>query len=432
MITRSRFIAALGLAGLLVTSVGCTDSLNAGPLAYIDNEALTHELKGKANLAGKPALQAKVRAALAKLYGDSPRTIRVPEDSGFPGGGLSLANLKQVGEGDSARIEPIYHTLPDGRPDRAHPQIGGYALYRRNCLHCHGVSGAGDGPTATFLFPIPRDFRKGVYKFTSTPSGARPHRDDLARTIRDGLLGTSMPAFEALMSPSEIQQVVDYVIFLSMRGETELALIEEGSISDESDAGALGDDIVKEIATGVFEKWKSAQTLVMNPSVPRTPSDHESVIRGRDLFLGRTKEKLECAGCHGALAKGDGPSFVPEKVFNMVVYGGDPSTRQQRVDALDERIKTLWNQKADDWGNPLRPANLNKGVFKGGRRPIDLFWRIAKGINGAQMPAHYPTLNEAQIWDLVNFVLALPHDPDLLASAPPATPPRLAESRSPQ
>lgn len=431
MTKRSRWITALGLAGLFVTSTGCSDSLNAGPLAYIDNDALTHELAGKANLAGKPALQDKVRAALILLYGHSPQRIRVPENSGFRDGGLVLANLKKVGEGESARVERIYHTLPDGRPDPSRPQIGGYALYRRNCLHCHGVSGAGDGPTSAFLFPPPRDFRKGLFKFTSTPSGARPHRDDLTRSIRDGLMGTSMPAFEALMSPSEIAQVVEYVIFLAVRGETELALIEEGSIADETDAEALGDDVVKELSIGVLEKWKSAQSQVMNPAIPRTPSNPESVHRGRDLYLGRTKEKLECAGCHGALAKGDGPSFVPIDVYNMVVFGGEPGTRQARVDALDDKLKTLWKQKADDWGNPLRPANLNQAVYKGGRRPIDLFWRIAKGINGAQMPAHYPTLNEAQIWDLVNFVLALPYDPDLLASAPPAPPPKLAESNAP-
>ena len=50
----------------------------------------------------------------------------------------------------------------------ARPQEGGYAIYRKNCLHCHGVSGAGDGPTAPFLYPLPRDYRKGIFKFTST------------------------------------------------------------------------------------------------------------------------------------------------------------------------------------------------------------------------------------------------------------------------
>ena len=27
------------------------------------------------------------------------------------------------------------------------------------------------------------------------------------------------------------------------------------------------------------------------------------------------------------------------------------------------------------------------------------------------MPAHYPTIDEKKIWDLVNFVLALPYEP---------------------
>jgi hypothetical protein len=108
-------------------------------------------------------------------------------------------------------------------------------------------------------------------------------------------------------------------------------------------------------------------------------------------------------------------------VFNNVVFGGNPSERAARVAELDEKTKVLWNQKPDDWGNPLRPANLNRGIYKGGRRPIDLFWRIAKGINGAQMPAHYPSpLNEAKVWDLVNFVLALPYEPELLRDAPSA------------
>ena len=69
----------------------------------------------------------------------------------------------------------------------------------------------------------------------------------------------------------------------------------------------------------------------------------------------------------------------------------------------------------------IRPANLNRGVYKGGRRPLDIFWRIAKGINGAQMPAHYPSpLDDKKVWDLVNFVLTLPYEPELLRDAPPA------------
>ena len=48
------------------------------------------------------------------------------------------------------------------------------------------------------------------------------------------------------------------------------------------------------------------------------------------------------------------------------------------------------------------------------------------------MPGHYPAINEKQIWDLVNFVLALPYEPELLTDAPPPArarrPPRRLES----
>jgi hypothetical protein len=32
-------------------------------------------------------------------------------------------------------------------------------LYRVQCVHCHGAEGGGDGPTAEFLNPLPRDYR---------------------------------------------------------------------------------------------------------------------------------------------------------------------------------------------------------------------------------------------------------------------------------
>src|SRR5262249_22704534 len=153
----------------------------------------------------------KVRQSLAKLFGGNPQQIIVPEGMGvlLTGAGARLANYQMVGESRKRNVSP------DGR------QItGGYGLYRRHCLHCHGVSGAGDGPTAPFLYPTPRDYRPGKFKFTSTPNGAPPHRDDLIRTVQNGLHGTSMPAFEALLSADEIKQVVDYVIFLSIRGST--------------------------------------------------------------------------------------------------------------------------------------------------------------------------------------------------------------------
>jgi mono/diheme cytochrome c family protein len=383
--------------------------LLSGPLVYLEAETLTKDLPGKSNLAGKTKLQDRVRTALEKLYGKNPKEIIVPDDMGdlLTGGGARLANYQKQGD----RL--LRNLAKEGGPQIA----GGFGLYRRHCLHCHGVSGAGDGPTAAFLYPIPRDYRKGLFKFTSTPYGFRPHREDLKRTVRNGLHGTSMPAFEALLTEDEIEQVIDYVIFLSIRGETERDLIEIGMTSDENDINALSMDDAREAAQAIFNKWKTAQGAMVNPPSARTASTPESILRGRDLFLGRTAEKLDCTGCHGMLARGDGLTFPPQEVFNRIVFGGNPSEREDRVKALDDKTREVWTQKLDEWGNPIRPANLNRGVYKGGRRPIDLYWRIAKGITGANMPPA-PGFNDPnKIWDLVNFVLALPYNPELLREA---------------
>jgi mono/diheme cytochrome c family protein len=425
--SRCRIGSSLPFLCIVLSVTGCSDAWNFGPLQYADNDALTKDLKDKANLAGKPALQDGVRKALARKFGEAPNRIKVPEGSGLVEGGLLLGNFIQEGDGPTAKLFPLYQARGVQAPTKVvaaehndiHRQEGGYALYRRNCLHCHGVSGAGDGPTAPFLYPPPRDYRRGIFKFTSTPYMRPPHRDDLRRTLKNGLHGTSMPSFSALMNDGEIEQVIDYVMFLAMRGETELGLIEVAAGADSADANALADDVVKEIVDQVFAKWKQAQDQMVNPPIARTPSTHESVTRGRDLFL-----QSDCKDCHGLLAMGDGTSFVSQEIFNEVVFGGNPSELKERVDALPAKTKDMWNLKPDEWGNPLRPANLNRGIYKGGRRPLDLYWRIAKGINGAQMPGHYPALNEKQIWDLVNFVLALPYEPELLTEAPPPpTPP---------
>ena len=119
---------------------------------------------------------------------------------------------------------------------------------------------------------------------------------------------------------NEIEQVIDYVMFLAMRGESELGLIDVASGATENDPNALPDDVVNEVIGQVFNKWKLAQNQMVNPPIARTPSSHDSIVRGRDLFL-----KSDCKDCHGVLAMGDGTSFVSQEDFNEVVFGGNPS-----------------------------------------------------------------------------------------------------------
>ena len=520
---RPRVLTLLAASALLAPA-GCSDAWNSGAMSYVESERLAADLKDK------PELQKAVRKSMTDLFGEDPKHIKVAAGMGLPDGGIRLANFVVDGE----KVRPIRVKHDVAGESVVEPQGGGYGLYRQHCLHCHGVSGAGDGPTAPFLYPRPRDYRRGIFKFTSTPTGFKPARADLRKTIANGLHGTSMPAFEALMTPSEIEQTVDYMMFLAMRGETELSLIDEASTS-----GELTGETAADVAKSVFNKWKTAEGQVMNPPVPCPPSTPESVARGKALFLGvnTTGNRVDCTSCHGPQAVGNGPSFVNQDVFNKVVFGGKISrvfkltagqlkildvltamkpyeagahgsasaaaevhpaatssnvraalkkelgvTDQDKVAdvqpkrgydptvwgeagsfeavatnllqdledkslvshswggtyeaAVDGKTGELWNNSLDDWGMPLRPNNLNRGVYKGGRRPIDIYWRIAKGINGAKMPAHFPTIEPEKIWDLVNFVLALPYNAGLLEGAtlpkappPPLAPPAVAATR---
>ena len=71
----------------------------------------------------------------------------------------------------------------------------GAAVYARYCIQCHGPTGDGNGVAAVYMIPKPRDYRPGIFKFTSTTYGSKPLREDLLRTVKRGIRGTSMPSF---------------------------------------------------------------------------------------------------------------------------------------------------------------------------------------------------------------------------------------------
>ncbi|MEK9630092.1 MAG: hypothetical protein VW455_13865, partial [Nitrospinota bacterium] len=69
----------------------------------------------------------------------------------------------------------------------------GRNIFMHMCVFCHGEDGNGGGKATEYLYPWPRDFRKGIFKFRTTPTGTLPRDEDLYRTIVEGIPGTSMP-----------------------------------------------------------------------------------------------------------------------------------------------------------------------------------------------------------------------------------------------
>jgi mono/diheme cytochrome c family protein len=249
-------------------------------------------------------------------------------------------------------------------------------------MHCHGLSGDGNGPTAKFLLPLPRDYRPGIFKFTSTDAQANPTREDLMQTLKNGIPATSMPSF-ALFDQKEIENVLDYVILLSIRGQTERFVV-----ADAQSGGELTAESVADNAGAIVNRWVGTESKVVKPKVARTPLTPESIENGRKLFL---SERAQCVKCHGKEGRGDG-------------FLNDPNVDPKNT--------------VDSWGKQSRPANLTLGVFRGGGRPIDLFRRLHSGVKGTPMASQSSNLKDEEIWDLVNFVLYLPYHETALSTEP--------------
>lgn len=303
----------------------------------------------------------------------------------------------------------------------------GYSLYMQHCLHCHGTSGDGAGPTAKYLSPRPRDFRNGIFKFKSTKSGKKICRDDFITTIQQGIPGTYMPSF-LLLEKEELQAIIEYVRWLAMRGEMErqMSLDLAGSYSKtvfanmldglEGDAKetkqikmiqALQDYLkeefpseVNEMSLSISKKWNSVEnddSAKITPTKARpvykqgSQEFKQSVERGRLLF--RNKQKGACIDCHGPAGEGNG-AMTETYQENKTV---SPPQKYE--------LPGLY----DDWGNPIKPRDLTSGVYRGGRRPLDIYRRIRGGIEGTPMNAfNSQTLSEDEIWDLINYVMSLP------------------------
>ena len=239
----------------------------------------------------------------------------------------------------------------------------GERAYDAHCVGCHGSTGDGAGPAARHLAPRPRNFRRGVFKFTTTATGSMPLRRDLFQTITGGLSGSSMPDFR-LLSEELRHDLVEYVRYLAIRGGFEQLALDLAW--DEEEVPDM-----EEVAELIHERWAPARTKAVYPPIPEIDRTAESVARGREVYMDLGSGN--CVTCHGETGVGDGPSAGE---FN------------------------------DDWGYPIQPRDMTAGVFRVGSEPADLYRSIATGINGTPMPS-YDSLPPEDIWALVHFVLSL-------------------------
>jgi mono/diheme cytochrome c family protein len=233
--------------------------------------------------------------------------------------------------------------------------LQGRTIYQKQCLVCHGGSGAGDGKAAYLLYPKPRDFMRNEFRLVST-NDMQATDEDLFKAISQGMPGSSMPSWNHL-SETDRWALVYYI-----RGFAELNNFKQsGEITDEMLKKELPWPTVQKMLT----KKIDPESLVKITSEPKVTQ--ERLRLGKELFV------KGCAACHGVEGRGDGLQVM-----------------------------------ADSLGYPIKPRDLTAGIFKGSSSSEDLYYRIAGGIPGSPMPGYQLAFKDEEIWNLVHYVQTLP------------------------
>lgn len=120
--------------------------------------------------------------------------------------------------GNYVRDEPgearDHHHEDEGDPFERHetaPAITGLdarerrgeKVFQSNCAFCHAADGSGRNWIGAFIEPHPADF-------AAPDVSARLARAYVSRIVRDGIEGTSMPAWSGVLSRAEIEAVAAY------------------------------------------------------------------------------------------------------------------------------------------------------------------------------------------------------------------------------
>lgn len=388
--------------------------IKSGTLKLNDNEKAVLEESKNNNILDPRALTIAERTKIGEILDNVFGTPANPK-------------IKKKTDSDPLGVAPEFVERLQLQEDQLKE---GSRLYRQHCLHCHGLEGNGRGPTGPWVNPHPRDYRQAIFKFTSSTQDLgerKPRREDLMNVLIHGIDGTSMPSF-ALYDRKHLEQIISYIIHLSFRGEVEVHVMRywiddsrklydrptaeeieyvRASLQGSADSQIQIDEMtkitvpteetIKAAMAGIEEKFNEA----LEGYAPRWIAAQDSAIQPDKYPYEDTEEALLASAARGA---------------NLFTLPGEASCVSCHKNYGRESPLSF-----DAWGTIVRPRDIVNGFYRGGRRPIDLYYRVWSGINGAGMASYDKTLRPTEedkakgidkIWDLVNFMQVI-HYPDL-------------------
>jgi len=274
--------------------------------------------------------------------------------------GFGIEEEEEDAEGEEGELQPgsrpkapddyFEEEAPEGFTREPFPVIpspenieDGKLVYFTKCVWCHGVEGAGDGPGSDRLFPRPRNFQQGTFKIRRTASGELPLREDLFRTVSNGLPGSVMPSWEGILTEEQIRNVISFIT---------TKLIVDRNYTDTE-----------------YESFTVLQLEKLEP----LPPTQENIQRGHELF-----NEKKCLECHGTEGRGDGNPINLKDDWAFPIQPRD--------------LHKCWNIR----GSRRDPYNI-KNIFR----------TFSTGLNGTPMPSFADNTTVEERWQLANFVLSL-------------------------
>ncbi len=121
----------------------------------------------------------------------------------FPRNGVTP---ETVGRFDAVNGASVYavHDRPVAVPDLTPRERLGETLFQKNCAFCHAADGTGKNWIGQFLEPHPRDLTSDAFMEGQTVA-------TLLTTLREGIVGTSMPAWKSVLSDEELVSILHYI-----------------------------------------------------------------------------------------------------------------------------------------------------------------------------------------------------------------------------
>ncbi|MBF0603574.1 MAG: cytochrome c [Nitrospirae bacterium] len=121
----------------------------------------------------------------------------------FPRNGVTPETVGKIDGVSGASIYAV-HDRPAVVADLTPVERLGETLFQKNCAFCHAADGTGKNWIGRFLEPHPRDLTTKTFMDGQTAT-------TLLATLREGIPGTSMPAWKSVLSDEKLIAILHYI-----------------------------------------------------------------------------------------------------------------------------------------------------------------------------------------------------------------------------